>query len=295
MAITQIMGAPPIDESSRSSSIVGGFVPSPWTDEPNVFTSGAVPSSPYSGADIKLVVHFPTISSADPSELLDAIQEMEEMDQLLLVTEGEERSEVLQRMIELQRQINTLNEEVSNPTPTTKTLAEIQTLSYSIYREKGQVRTLGSVYPRGITRGGRTISGSMVFAVFHQHVWREIFEAMTYRSTGVGDWDRYRWTSYLADQMPPLDISISFANEYGNISYMAILGVEFITEGMVMSIEDLFLEGTAQYIARDLDPMQQVGGRQIRPNQGVSSTITGSNLLMDDLRQRSRGRRNPFI
>lgn len=140
-----------------------------------------------------------------------------------------------------------------------------------------------------------TISGSVVFTTFYTHVFNEFLEQTSVRSTGVGDWDRFRWTSYITDQMPPLDISIVFANEYGNISYMSLLGVEFMNEGMVMSIEDLFVEGTAQYIARDIELIRQVGRRDLTINRGVGQSLTGTSILMDDIRRRSTGRRNPFL
>jgi hypothetical protein len=97
------------------------------------------------------------------------------------------------------------------------------------------------------------------------------------------------------DQIPPLDISIAFANEYGNISWMAILGVDFINEGMVMSIEDLFVESTAQYVARDYDPMRRVGNRSLTRNRGVGQELTGSSLMMEDLRRRIYNRNIPWI
>jgi hypothetical protein len=123
----------------------------------------------------------------------------------------------------------------------------------------------------------------------------EFLESAEYRSTGVGDWDRFRYSSYLMDQIPPLDISISFANEYGNLSWMAILGVEFVNEGMVMSIEDLFLEGTSQYIARDFDPIRSVANRRLSRNRGVGQDLSGSSLMIEDLRRRQYNRNIPWI
>jgi intein/homing endonuclease len=140
-----------------------------------------------------------------------------------------------------------------------------------------------------------TISGSIVFTTFYEHIFHDFFGAASVRSTGVGDWDRYRWTSYITDQLPPMDISIVFANEYGNLSWMALLGVEFVNEGMVMSIEDLFVEGTTQYIARDFDPIRGVAQRGLQRNRGVGAALTGSDLLAQDLQLRAGGRRNPFL
>ncbi len=194
------------------------------------------------------------------------------------------------------RQVEELRSQTpSGTTARTKVLGEIQTLSISDHREKYPVRTLGSVYPRSITRGPRTISGSLVFTTFNQHVMHEFLEATEYRSTGVGDFDRFRYSSYVMDQIPPLDISISFANEYGNLSWMAILGVEFVNEGQVMSIEDLFIEGTAQYIARDFDPIRSVANRRLSRTNGVGQALRGTDIMSQDLRNRVAHRNVPWI
>lgn len=140
-----------------------------------------------------------------------------------------------------------------------------------------------------------TVSGSMVFTTFHNHIMHEFLESAQYRSTGVGDWDRFAYSSHLMDQIPPLDISISFANEYGNLSWMAVLGVEFMNEGLVMSIEDLFLEGTTQYIARDFDPIRSVANRRMSRTHGIGRTLTGTSIMARDFRRRAANRNIPWI
>jgi len=323
---------------------------------------GLLGSYPYSGADIKLVVHMPTEVDGsggssrlreleeeldvyqaelerEPSEgrvqqlgiILDASrEELAEAETLLLETaEGTPEEEALIAQIEelhalitetttmvnaavssrrselensiaiTARAIEALrDEEGDRPSNVTKVLAEVQTLSISTHREKYPVRTLGSVYPRSFTRGPRTISGSLVFTTFHRHIFDEFFGTAGgagFRSTGVGDFDSFSWTTFITDQLPPLDISIVFANEYGNLSWMAILGVEFVNEGMTMSIEDLFLEGTAQYVARDYDPIRSVGNRPFTRTHGVGQSVSGSSLVRADLLNRMNGRNNPFL
>jgi len=315
---------------------------------------------PYSGADIKLVVHLPPedpragrrVEQEVQDELAQAISRLEtarsieeafsesermladlrreEEELLALVPATEEGSsarteseanvaevrvnieatlgslraapspgtilELDQQVSDLTDQLNALREGVpAPPTSRTRVLAEIQTLSLSSHREKYPVRTLGRVFLRSVTRGPRTVSGSVVFTTFHSHVMQEFLESAQYRSTGVGDWDRFAYSSALMDQIPPMDISISFANEYGNLSWMAILGVEFVNEGMVMSIEDLFLEGTAQYIARDFDPIRSVANRRMNASHGVGQTLNGSRIMAEDLRRRANMRNIPWI
>jgi len=135
----------------------------------------------------------------------------------------------------------------------------------------------------------------MVVAVFDKHMFHEFFETASYRSTGVGDWDRFTYSSFITDQLPPLDISVCFANEYGNFSWMGLLGVEFVSEGMTMSIEDLFVEGVHQWVARDIDLLRNVGRRGYRPNVGVGQNLTGTSILREAFAQRFIGRNNPFI
>ena len=262
------------------------------------FSDGSVPSCTYSGADIKLLVHLP---SEETSYALDQIQglqiENEELydEQQRASTPATRRNSLNEGIQSNLQRINELMAELSNAQAITKVLSEVQTLSYSIHREKYPVRPLGSVYPKGFCRGPRTISGSMITTVFHRHVFQELIEIMEYRSTGVGAWDRFRWTTGLGDQLPPLDISIRFANEYGNLSWMGIFGVEFVNEGMTMSSEDLFLEGTHTYVARDIDLIRNVANRPLGRNRGVGQILTGEALLQADLNTRLAKRRNTFI
>jgi len=267
--------------------------------ESSVHTDGSVVSGVFSGADIELVVHMPN------EDAMPALREVEELTGAMLSLEREfERigagSIVLRDDIEeniqmTSERIGELMNEVADSGAVTKTLAEVQTLSVSIHREKFPVRTLGSVYPRSYTRGPRTISGTMIFTVFHEHIFSEFLSNSRYRSTGVGDWDRHRWSTMITDQLPPLDVSIRFTNEYGNISWMAILGIEFVNEGTTMSIEDLFMEGVLQYVARDIDLIRNVANRQAFRNRGVQERLDGTQLLQSDLSRRTRGRRNPFV
>lgn len=135
----------------------------------------------------------------------------------------------------------------------TKTLAELQTLSISTDRDKRPVRSLGSVQVKGFTRGPRTIAGTMIFTVFDRNVLWELLDADP--SDLDGD-DKFR--AALMDQLPPIDITVQFANEYGSISRMTIYGVEFVNEGRTLSIENLLLEDVVQYVARDIDVMTPV-------------------------------------
>ena len=172
-------------------------------------------------------------------------------------------------------------------------LEEIQTLSYSIYRDKFPVRALGSTYVRGYTAGMRTVAGSMIFTVFNEHVLNKILLTMGARpnDTEISSIP----TTTLADQLPPIDIQVNFANEFGDQSYMVIYGVEFVQEGQTMSIEDLLLEQVIQYVARDIDPMRSSIKREIDELGNVSRSPTASSLFANQDVQAGVDRMRPFV
>ena len=128
------------------------------------------------------------------------------------------------------------------------TLGSIQTLSVSTHQDKKPVRVIGSVNALDYTMGQRTIAGSLVFAVFDQHFATEMFNDLE-KITGK--------TFFLPDELPALDLTITFANEYGRTSRMAIYGVRIINEGQVMSINDLYTENTYQFVANAMEPLKK--------------------------------------
>lgn len=261
----------------------------------------------YSGADIKVVVHYPydpVLEKALNVVKAEVEAELAKEEAYYWANRGtlstRAFADQITKLQALRAELASLDEEVAKAknVPTSKTLGEIQTISVGSYRDKAPVRTLGSVYPRSYTRGPRSISGSMIFTIFHEHVFTELMRMgnMRYYSTGSSDFDRYTYTTMLADQLPPLDISLVFANEYGAISHMGLYGVEFFQEGMTFSIEDIYSENTIQYVARDFDPLRIVDQREI-DGQGVTKSwsMTASDMLREKQIVGYRTRRNPFI
>jgi len=137
---------------------------------------------------------------------------------------------------------------------------ELQTISYSIHREKHPVRSLGRINPKGFTYGGRTIAGSLIFTVFDRHiiqnaVLNELLNSEYYAQHGD---TRQLARIILADEMPPFNITISFVNEYGHSSRIAVYGITIVDEGQVMSIDDIITENTMSYMAQGIDLMASV-------------------------------------
>lgn len=131
-------------------------------------------------------------------------------------------------------------------------LGELMTISYSIHMDRKPVRSIGNINAKDYVMGPRTIAGSLVFAVFNTHFAKGI----------IGDIkDKYNpGYEYLMDELPPFDIIISMANEYGLRSKLVIYGVRLVNEGQVMSINDVYTENTYQFVATDIEYLNKDNG-----------------------------------
>jgi hypothetical protein len=65
------------------------------------------------------------------------------------------------------------------------------------------------------------------------------------------------------DQVPPIDIVLAAANEYGALAIMKILGVEILNGGYGVSIDDIVSEHSYTFIARGILPWRW------QPPQGI--------------------------
>lgn len=157
-------------------------------------------------------------------------------------------------------------------------LGTLQTLSLQSHREKFGVRALGYSYTKGYTRGPRTIAGSMIFTVFHEHTFAAVMRRMARVEQDP------EISSLLPDQMAPLDLTVIFANEYGQQSEFRMYGVEFVNDSVTYSIEDLLTENVMQFVARDVDPLAAKSRIQLdRASRNIENNIdtevTASNLF----------------
>ena len=65
---------------------------------------------------------------------------------------------------------------------------------------------------------------------------------------------------YYCDEIPPFDITISFANEYGQKAVIVIYGVEILNEGTGYSIDSIISEKACTFVARRVESMRPVEG-----------------------------------
>lgn len=71
--------------------------------------------------------------------------------------------------------------------------------------------------------------------------------------------DQVRAVPWYPDQIPPFDIVLTAANEYGALAIMKILGVELMNNGYGVSIDDIVSEHSFTYVATGIVPWTTQG------------------------------------
>lgn len=66
--------------------------------------------------------------------------------------------------------------------------------------------------------------------------------------------DQVAAVPWLPDQIPPFDVVLSAANEYGALSLMKILGLELMNSGYGISVDDIVSEHSYTWIAHGIVP-----------------------------------------
>lgn len=135
-----------------------------------------------------------------------------------------------------------------------KQLIECTTFTVSVHREKAAVRAAGYINPKGFARGRRTIAGTMVLTQFNIDVLYAFLMGQQ-----LSGHDLSKDTQYVkVDQLPPFNMTLLFTDEYGNASYRRVLGVDFVTDGVVYSSNDMLAEQTVSYMASDFTPLMDI-------------------------------------
>ena len=175
-----------------------------------------------------------------------------------------------------------------------KEIGELQAISYAIQREKAPIYVMGHKNPLAFSRGKRGIAGTCVFVLFDSH---GMLEELGYYATTAPNFlsskDEYRpfpsdginpvdvgsvvtdiplvddggtinfnasyetQAAWYVDQIPPFDVTITAANEYGSTMSMRIIGVELLNEGYGISVDDMVSEQQMTYVARAISPWRK--------------------------------------
>lgn len=175
-------------------------------------------------------------------------------------------------------------------------IGTIQAISYAVTREKAPIYTMGAVDPRAFSRGKRAIAGSMVFIMFDRDPITTYMKALKFSSdkedtvianafypeiaaaqdaqalaqfnneSVLGSFEQFANGSdqvasspWYADQIPPFDITLFAANEYGAQAEMRIINVEITDEGHGSSVDDVQLGKQYKWIGRFVIPWRFVG------------------------------------
>lgn len=167
------------------------------------------------------------------------------------------------------------------------TIGTLSGITWSVTREKAPIYTMGSPNPRSFSRGKRGLAGSLIFTVFdrpslytmlEKHVEDTSVRYFTRSSNVMPGYDgsgniAHRGVTpsdtqvtdvrdafpYYSDQIPPFDVTITFANEYGQAAVRSIYGCEILNEGSGASMDDIVIEETMTYVCRDIGPMYATG------------------------------------
>ena len=181
----------------------------------------------------------------------------------------------------------------------TDVIGTLQGISWSVTREKAPIYTMGAPDPRAFARGKRGIAGSLIFVQFDKHAllgslsnlskkFSDDKDALAPRGeellsdssatsastvfqqeTGTAAFaspraDQVIMPAYYSDQIPPFDVTLTAANEYGHGARMMIYGVEILNEGAGVSIDDIVLEQQMTFIARGVMPWTNVTRKELK-------------------------------
>ena len=120
---------------------------------------------------------------------------------------------------------------------------ELSTVSYSFFREKVPVRSIGFTRARGYTKGPRTVAGTLVFTMLNKASINQFAEEL-YGET--------KHLSIMPDELPPFSIDINFISEYGNKTRISLIGVEIAEGNQVVSSQNLRTNEQYSFVAQDL-------------------------------------------
>jgi hypothetical protein len=108
-----------------------------------------------------------------------------------------------------------------------KQLIEATGLSVSVLRVTTPARALGYINPKGFALGGRTVAGTIILTQFTVAVLMRFLNTLL-----ISDFSKD--TQYFKfDQLPPFNLTLLFNDEYGYASYQRLLGVHFVSDGVI--------------------------------------------------------------
>lgn len=179
-------------------------------------------------------------------------------------------------------------------------IGELQGISYSVTREKVPLYTIGDANPRAFSRGKRGIAGALVFAVLDRSalmdelnsIRQAVNSATSLGSVGatafgtsgnnttfpnglqhyakdangesfdvnIQEIQVAQRPNLYYDQILPFNVVITGANEYGVTTTMELIGLEILNSGSSVSIDEVQVNETCSFLARDIRLWRQTSG-----------------------------------
>ena len=160
-----------------------------------------------------------------------------------------------------------------------KQLKSVATVSVSVYDAKAPVRALGSRSVLGYTGSIRTIAGSIVFVVVEGHPLEDLMTLDKRRFSMYDDYsvghshvpgiDKSK-EMYAIGGISPFKLMLLYKNEIGNSAGLEIHQVEFVSEGIVTSVNDMVTEVVVQFVATGFSQLTRSESKA----EGVATTNT---------------------
>lgn len=145
-------------------------------------------------------------------------------------------------------------------------LTSLHSFYLSSFRATPQARPIGHVNPAGYARATRTVAGSMSAVTTRYSILRSLIYLLDATDKSLQD-EPY----YGLDQLPPIDLVITFNNEYGAGAFRIIKAVQFVTTEDNFMVGVPFVAENMQFVAMDATPI--VALNDIDPSSGGMQKI----------------------
>lgn len=194
--------------------------------------------------------------------------------------------------------VDTANNTVRNePASMYIWLGTVISLSYSVYRNKKAVHTLGHKVISGFASGPRYVAGTIIKTMFLED---DLILGLQKLREELKDSGRYTdklatlnmvgilnmaatpqsHSNLMLDDIFSCNIIVLYMSEYqGDMIKEVITGATFINNGQVMSINDMITETTISYIAQDVLQHDRLDSVISPLKQTNNSIIKASDLI----------------
>lgn len=137
--------------------------------------------------------------------------------------------------------------------PPSVRLHGLTVFSLSRHRDKFPVVSMGRRGIKGMTKGHSTIAGSLGFVNYGNNPFSEAILAYNNWTNNLGG---VSFTS--VDELPPMDLSLVFHNEYQDVATILIKSLVIIDSSFNVSVQDINLTEAYSFMAADATNMIDV-------------------------------------